>query len=93
MLNIYPCVFLVILLIMKEGLKCITYKFIENGLKCAPPGHQLGPLQKEFLQHYRNASRAQVLEVLKEIEDESGPLGIEVDNRLMGNRLIGTLQT
>ena len=75
------------------GLKSISYKFTENGLKCTPPGHQLGPLQKEFLQHYRNASRAQVLEVLKEIEDESGPLGIEVDNRLMGNRLIGTLQS
>ena len=32
---------LVILLIMKEGLKYISYKFIENGMKCAPPGHRL----------------------------------------------------
>ena len=37
-LNIYPCVFLVILLIMKEGLKYVTYKFIENGMKRALPG-------------------------------------------------------
>ena len=35
-LNIYPCVFLVILLIMKEGPKYVTYKFIENGMKRVP---------------------------------------------------------
>ena len=26
---------------MKEGLKCIVYKLIGNGMKCAPPGHCL----------------------------------------------------
>ena len=63
------------------GLKSISYKFIENGLKCTPPGHQLGPLQKEFLQHYRNASNevskywCQLDTILTNRENLPTPLG------------------